>query len=445
MKKINKLFICFILLVGVFMSTFAAAGVFPYKVDTRVLDNGMKIIMIPLESPGLVAYYSIVRTGSRDEWEPGHSGFAHFFEHMMFRGTKKYPGPVYDRIMTEIGANTNAFTSDDLTAFYLIFNKDNLEKVIELEADRFQNLSYTEQAFKTEAGAVYGEYQKNLASPYSILFEKLMDTSFDIHTYKHTTMGFRKDIIAMPTMYEYSKSFFSRYYRPENVVLVITGDFNPEMTFQLIQQYYADWKSGYVRPNIVPEPEQKQERQAEVTFSGRTLPILTIAYKGPAFSVENKDVASCFILGNLAFGENSELYKKLVIQEQRVQYLSPGFDFHRDPKLLTIMSMVKKEEDVKAIQDEISLTVEKFQTTPVMMEKLEAEKNHARYSFLMNLDTPGKVADSLVRLIAITGGIKSVDGLYEIIESLSPEDIKSAAQKFLASRHRTIVVLRGGK
>lgn len=119
-----------------------AQSLFPYKHHTETLPNGLKVIMVPMESPGLVAYYSVVRTGSRDEVEPGKSGFAHFFEHMMFRGTKKYPGPVYDSLITSIGANANAYTTDDYTAYHLNFAKEDLERVIELEGDRFQNLYY---------------------------------------------------------------------------------------------------------------------------------------------------------------------------------------------------------------------------------------------------------------------------------------------------------------
>ncbi len=450
--EIFKKIIGMMLLAGVFMTTGVTAspaekstGVFPYTYQNRSLPNGLKVILIPLDNPGLVAYYSIVRTGSRDEWEPGHSGFAHFFEHMMFRGTKKYPGAVYDRLMTEMGANANAYTTDDLTAYHLVFSKENLAKVIELESDRFQNLFYEEREFKTESGAVMGEYLKSLASPYSVLEEKLMDTAFDVHTYKHTTIGFRADIEAMPTMYEYSKSFFQRYYRPENVVLLITGDFEPDSTFKMIESNYGGWQPGYITPQIKPEPEQKGERTADVTYQGRTLPILTIAYKGPALSVASKDAAACYLLSSLAFGQNSELYKKLVIQEQRVQFIAPSFSFNRDPNLIGIFAMIKDEKDINGVRDDVYRTIEQFQITPVDAVRLQAEKDNLKYSFLMDLDTAEKVAGGLARFVAVTGGIEVVDQLYALFESLTPGDIQTAAQKYLVLQHRTMIVLMGGK
>ena len=157
----------------------AAAGqVFPYRAVHQTLPNGLKTIVIPLDSPGLVTYWSVVRTGSRDEVEPGRSGFAHFFEHMMFRGTPKYPGPVYDQIVTSLGADSNAYTTDDYTAYHMTFAKEDLERVVEIESDRFQNLSYEKPAFQTEAGAVYGEYRKSITHPFSLLDEKLRDLAY---------------------------------------------------------------------------------------------------------------------------------------------------------------------------------------------------------------------------------------------------------------------------
>ena len=193
------------------MAAPASAKVFPYPYQTHTLDNGLKVYLIPMPSQGLCAYYSVGRTGSRDEGEPGHSGFAHFFEHMMFRGTEKYPAQAYDDLVTSMGADANAYTTDDYTCYHLAFSTPDLAKVIEIESDRFQHLSYAEPDFQTESGAVYGEYRKNKTQPFGVLEEKIKDTAYDVHTYKHTTIGFEKDIAAMPTMYDYSKGFFQRF------------------------------------------------------------------------------------------------------------------------------------------------------------------------------------------------------------------------------------------
>jgi zinc protease len=418
--------------------------IFPYQTYERVLSNGLKVIVIPMQNPGLVAYYSIVRTGSRDEYEPGHSGFAHFFEHMMFRGTKKYPGPVYDRIMTEMGANAKAYTSSDLTCFHIVHSKDHLDQVMELESDRFQKLDYEVADFKTEAGAVLGEYLKGLSSPWSLLREKLMETAFTTHTYRHTTIGFRQDVEAMPTMYDYSRSFFKRYYRPENVILLLVGDLNPDDTFAKVQQYYGNWQPGYVPPAIQPEPEQTAELNAELTFSGKTLPIMTIAYKAPAFQPTAKEVAASYLLGALLFGENSEIYKKLVIREQSVQFIQANFFANRDPGLFQISTMIKNENALSAIKDEIDRTIKQAQTESIAKEKLKKQQRRIRYAFLMELDTAQKTAGRLVSFLSLTGDLKSVDAFFATCDAVTPEDLQAAAQKFLVPEKRTVITLKGG-
>ncbi len=422
----------------------AAAGrIFPYRSGQEILPNGLKTIVIPLDSPGLVTYWSVVRTGSRDEVEPGRSGFAHFFEHMMFRGTQKYPGPVYDEIVTALGADSNAYTTDDYTAYHMTFAKEDLERVAEIESDRFQNLAYEKPAFQTEAGAVYGEYRKGITHPFSLLDEKLRDLAFDGHTYKHTTIGFEADIKAMPEAYEYSQSFFQRFYRPENVVLLIVGDVDPPAVMDLVRKYYGSWKPGYVPPQIVPEPPQTAERTGTVQYPGKTLPILQISYKGDAFDPDNPDYVAAILLADLAFGETSEIYRKLVLDEQKLQVLEGYVPMNRDLPLFDVIAMVKDAADLDLARDEIYRTLEHFQTTPVDAERLAQLKRRHKYGFLMNLDTPDSVAGALARPLALTGGIECVDRLYEALERATPDDILRAARKYFVPARRTVMILKG--
>ena len=422
-----------------------AKSFFPYPYTKEILPNGLTVYVIPMESPGLVAYYSVVRTGSRDEYEPGKSGFAHFFEHMMFRGTKKYPGPVYDSLITGIGADANAYTTDDYTAYHLKFAKEDLERVIELESDRFQNLSYAEREFQTEAGAVYGEYRKSVTNPFALLNEKVQDAAYDVHTYKHTTMGFEADIKRMPEGYAYSKSFYQRYYRPENVVLLIAGDIAVPATLALIRKYYGGWAKGYVPPTPGTEPAQTAERSAVVTYPGKTLPVLNIAYKGDAFDPGNRMYVAALLLGELAFGETSDLYKKLYIQEQKVDILGAGIPANRDMPLFDIVARVKNEADLDAVRDAIYATLREYQSTPVDARRLSDLKRRQRYQFLMNLDTPDRVAGGLARFAAITGGIEVVEKLYAALDAVTPEDVRAAAQRYFVPERRTVVVLKGSR
>jgi|WetSurMetagenome_2_1015567.scaffolds.fasta_scaffold41736_2 zinc protease len=422
----------------------AAEGkIFPFDYQLVQLENGFKAYLIRTPANGQISYLTIVRAGAREEWEAGRSGYAHFFEHIMFRGTEKYPN--YDAITTRIGAARNASTSLDVTQYYITAASDSLEQIVDLESDRFMNLKYSEAAFRTEAGAILGEFSQGRANPYLYLAEKLQDTAFDEHTYKHLTMGFEKDVRNMPEGYDYSISFRDRYYRPENCVLLLSGDFDRARAEQLIRKYYSPWKRGYVPPQIKPEPPQKAPREATVAFLGRTLPILTVAWKGPAWSATDKLAVAAEVLGRVAFGSNSDIYKRLLVQTQKVQSFSGAFSLNRDPNLLTVMAMVTDEHDLPMIKDEMEKTARRLRSELCDPRSLSETKSAMKYEFLMGLETPLAINFALRDIVVSTGGIEAVEDYYRTLESITAQDVKAAAAKFLMDTGRTTVTLQSAK
>ncbi|MCB0744796.1 MAG: insulinase family protein, partial [Ignavibacteriae bacterium] len=235
-RKTLHMLVFILILSGSIISAADSVKILPYKIYQQKLDNDLNVVTVPFDSPGIAAFYIVVRVGARNEVEKGVTGFAHFFEHMMFRGTDKYPKEKYSAVLKSIGASANANTSQDRTVYHMTGNAGMLELMFEIEADRFRNLHYSEHDFKTEAGAVKGEYTKNNASPYQQSFENVRNTAFDSHTYKHTTMGFLEDIVDMPNQYDYSLEFFKRYYRPEYCTIVVVGDVTPEQVVSLSEK-----------------------------------------------------------------------------------------------------------------------------------------------------------------------------------------------------------------
>lgn len=443
----NKLFYFFslgmvLMTLNLFSDTESEDKIFPYPIHKETLENGLNVYVIPMESNGLASYWTIVRTGSRDEVEKGKTGFAHFFEHMMFRGTKKYPQDVYDSIVVSLGADANAYTTDDYTAYHLNIAAEDIETVMDIESERFQNLSYAEPEFKTEAGAVYGEYRKNITNPISVLFEKLQETAYKKHTYSHTTMGYIEDILNMPNMYDYSKEFYNRFYRPENCILVIVGDVDPEKTFESVSNYFGSWEQGYQKPNIPSEPEQTQERRADVNYDGRTNPWMVLAYKGLPYDYKSKEVMADQLFASLAFGSNSELYQKLYLEEQKVIAFGSSIPNNRDQGLNLIYAQLKDKTDFSYLEEEIGKTIEKYQTQAVEIEKLNDLKKRIKYSFLMSLNSPDEVASGLANFVAVTGGLEGLETEFETMEKVTPEDIMEAAKRFVSEK-RTIVRLTG--
>jgi zinc protease len=425
------------------LSAQPAQKIFPYDYSQEDLPNGLRLITVPTDYPNIVAVYIIVQTGSRNEIEPGLTGFAHLFEHLMFRGTPNITPQQYDRTLNKMGAASNASTSDDFTVYHTTFSKEDLDTVLTMEADRFQHLKFAEPEFKTESLAVLGEYNKNSSSPFSKLNEALRDTAYDRHTYKHTTMGFLKDIQDMPNQYQYSLKFFDRYYRPEYTTIIVVGDVQPKAVRAMVDKHFGEWKQGSYHPDVPVEPPQDGPRSKHVDWPSPTLPLITIAYKGPAYTDSAKDTAALETLADLAFSQTSDLYQKLVVQEQRVDSIFANASSERDPGLFTIGARVKKVEDLDYVRDQILVTVKQFQEKPPDAARLERIRKRLRYQLALSMDNSDTIAAILSQYVALRRTPDTLNKLFEQYQSLTPEDVQQAAAKYLIEKTRTIVTLTG--
>ncbi len=419
----------------------AANDIFPYTTRQETLDNGLKLVVIPYDSPGTVAYFTVVRTGSRQEVEPGHSGFAHFFEHMMFRGTEKYSTDAYNEVLKRMGADSNAFTTDDYTNYYIIGPAAELETMMDIESDRFKNLRYGENDFRREALAVLGEYNKNASSPFLPMYERMRELAFHKHTYRHTTLGFLKDIKAMPDHYDYSLSFFDRYYRPENSILLLVGDTDPATVFAKAKRYYGDWKKGYRAAEIESEPHQTEAQEGHIGWPAPIRPHLMVGYRAPAFSADSVDTAALDLLGQLLFSESAPLYQKLVVDEQWVDFVEGSYSDHRDPYLFTIFSRIKSEDLLPKVRAAIEEHIQGLQRRPVREERLERIQSHLRYSFAYSLDSPGSIAFTIANYLSLTGDPGTVNRVYEQYQKVTPADIQRLASELFRTDRQTLVTL----
>jgi zinc protease len=418
-----------------------AAPIFPYPVRKTVLDNGLSILSVPFDSPGIVAYYTVVRTGSRNEVEKGLSGFAHFFEHMMFRGTEAYSAEKYNEVLKSLGADFNAFTENDWTCYHMTIPASSLATAVEIEADRFQNLKYDEPSFQKEARAVLGEYNKGASSPSLKLREALEDTAFTTHTYKHTTIGFLADIRNMPGQFAYSKTFFDRWYRPENCTIVVAGDVEHARLVSLVRRYYGDWKRGTAQVTIPVEPPQSAPRSAHLTWPVPTLATLCLGYHIPAADPANPDTAALGALAQALFGETSPLYHDLVLQKQTVVMLDAEPQSRRDPGLFTIVARVRRPGDMDAVRKRITAVLAEAATTPVDPARLGTIKAHLRYEFAGSLESADDVAGAVGEAIAATGTSDSINALYAAYDRLTPADLKRVAKRYFQPANQTVITL----
>src|SRR5512140_2761278 len=419
----------------------AAADILPFKATEKTLPNGLKVIVVPTGFPNIVSLQIPVQTGSRNEVEPGKSGFAHFFEHMMFRGTKAYPPEKYQAIVTRSGARQNAYTTDDYTNYHTTFPKEDLETMLKVEADRFQNLEYGESEFKTEARAVLGEYNKNSANPSQKLFEVTRDKAYDVHTYKHTTMGFLKDIEDMPNQFAYSKTFFSRWYRPEHTTVIVAGDVQPAETIRLVEKYWGGWKKGSHSVTVPQEPPAKGPVTAHVPWPSDTLPWISVAFHGPAFSETKKDLPALDALLDLSFGPTSDLYKKLVEKEQKLDALQPGVGINEDPSLVRVVARLKKGTDAVYIRDEVLRTFAALRDEPVDAKLLAEVKSNGRYGLVRGLDDTERIASLLARFVRLRRSYGTLNAYYRLTDSLTPADLQAAARTYLTDANLVVTTL----
>lgn len=417
------------------------ADVFPFKIHEHTLANGLRIVAVPYQSPGIVSLYLVVRTGSRDEVEAGHSGFAHFFEHMMFRGTSRYPTEKYNEVLKRMGADANAYTDDDKTVYHITGPATGFATMVELEADRFQNLKYSEDAFRTEALAVLGEYNKSASNPFLALHEKLRETAFTRHTYQHTTLGFLRDIQAMPGYYEYSLRFFDRFYRPDNVVAIVVGDVAPDKVFVVMTQHFSEWKKGYQAPAVPAEPPQTEPRSAHVTWPTATRPYVMIGYRADAFSTASPDFPALDVISELLFSEAAPLYQELVVEKQWADFISGGAEDHRDPYLFTITARAKDEGLLPKVRAAIDEHLAGLRSGPVEAARIERIKSHLRYRFALSLDSPDEIADRIAHYIGLTGSVQTINELFRQYEAVTAADVHRVATRVFRDAGKTVVTL----
>lgn len=418
-----------------------AEDILPYEATETTLDNGLKIIIVPTGFPNLVSLQIPMQTGSRNEVEEGKSGFAHFFEHMMFRGTDTFPTEKYQEIVTRAGARQNAYTTDDYTNYHVTFAKEDLEKMLEIEADRFQHLNYSESDFKTEALAVLGEYNKNVANPIRKLFEVQRDAAYTTHTYKHTTMGFIEDIEDMPNEFAYSKTFFDRFYRPEYATVMLVGDVNPQEAIPLVTKYFGGWQRGSYASSIPAEPPANGPIYNHLHWDTPAPPLVAVAFHGPAFSETENDSAAMDMVLNLNFGSTSDLYKRLIHEEQKVDLLAALNAEDEDPSLINIIARVKDPADVTYVRDAILETCAAARLAPVAATRLAEAKSNLRYSFAAGLDSTDAVASMLARYVRFDRSYGSVNALFRLYDQLTPEQLQQSARKYFTDKNLSVTTI----
>ena len=255
-------------------------------------------------------------------------------------------------------------------------------------------------------------------------------------------MGFIKDIEDMPNQYDYSLTFYRRYYRPEYTSIIVVGDVTRDRALALTKQHFGQWKRGDYSPAIPPEPPQNAARSAHLDWPSPTLPYLVVAFHGPAYSDEKKDKAALDLLLPVAFGENSDLYQRLVLKEQKVDLLMPSFDDAADPELFSVYARIKDPKDLKDVQEQVLHTFQRFTQELVPQSKLDQTRSRARYGTALAWDSSEGIASFLAGYVGLRRTPATIDKLFVLYDKITPEDLRDMARTYFTEAQRTIVTLK---
>ncbi len=417
-----------------------SSGAFPYAIKTATLPNGLRVAVVKTEHEGMFSLKEVVGVGSRDEVEPGHSGFAHFFEHMMFRGTKRFPADARSELLTGLGVNEGGSTTDDFTIYTLTGPASALPQVLELEGDRYQNLEYGVPAFKTEAKAVLGEYNKSFSSPAMTTWEALRGLAFDEHPYEHTVIGFKADIEKMPERYAYAQQFFKRFYTPDNTLLVIAGDVDADAVLALVEGRFGSWQGKRATTKARAEPAQKQARSVALTWPAPTQASAHVAWKVPSAS-EPRTEALLEVLSAYLFAESSPLVKGLVIEQQKVEGLDTWWRATRDPGLFPIHYRLREGATHDDVIARVQAALDEIAAAKVDAERFDDVKSHVRYALLMGLTSADNVAGAVGWTAGLDLDAGRVARVLEAVDALTPADLSALVKKSFAKERRTVVTL----
>jgi zinc protease len=415
------------------------------NIQQRTLGNGLRLLMVEDHSAPVINLQLWYHVGSKDE-KPGRTGFAHLFEHLMFKGSAHIGPDEHSRIIEAAGGFDNAYTNDDVTVYWETFPANYLERVIWLEADRMGSLNVDEANFKSEREVVKEERRVSVENrPYGLVFEDLAALAFTVHPYKHTTIGSMVDL--NQASLEDVRSFHSTYYRPDNAAMVIVGDVDPKEAVAWTEKYF----SGIPKPSTpvprltVREPPQKAERRSTKWYGSQSpLPAIVETYHMPAEFTP--DSYPLILASNiLSGGESSRLYRKLVYEDQIAVQTAGIGNFTEDPNLFIIFAILNPGKSVPQSESVLEVIQDGMRNQLVEPKELEKAKNQQISTYILGRRTDQQKADAIGRAAVIGHDTGLVDTSLGHFLDVTAADIERVAKHYFDKSQRTVMLIEPPK
>src|ERR1700678_696261 len=414
----------------------------PPKLDytKHVLANGLEVILLENHSVPAINLQIWYHVGSKDE-RPGRTGFAHLFEHLMFKGSAHVPAEEHSRTIEAVGGFDNAETNDDSTDFFETFPSNYLERVLWLEADRMGSLNVSEANFLSEREVVKEERRLRVENqPYGYIQEDLRAEAFTVHGYHHTPIGSMDDL--NKATIQDVRDFFNTYYKPNDATMVIVGDFDSAQALAWTKKYFDGIPaSAKPIPRLNnPEPVQTAERDVSKTYSNTPLPAVVIGYKVPAKYAPDAyplDLASNILAG----GESSRLYQTLVYKEQ-IAVQAAGFgNFSEDPNLFWAFAIMNQGHSAEEGKKSIIAVLDELKDKPVDSTELAKAKNQEIAGFILGRDTNEKKAVALAEAAVIGKDPGLANTELDHYLTATPADIQRVAKDYFQSTRATVLIV----
>ena len=417
------------------------AAVRPPRLDYTMttLDNGLKVVFLEDHSTPIVHLQIWYHVGSKNE-RPGRTGFAHFFEHMMFKGSKNVEPEGHPSYISSVGGQSNAYTTEDATVFWETVPAQYLPLVLWLEADRMASLKIDESAFKKEREVVKEERRMRIENqPYGRLQEIISDQSFTVHPYKHPVIGSMQDLDAASV--NDVRDFWQTYYVPNNATAVLVGDFEPKEALRLVTQYLGRVpKSDKPVPRDIPkEPAQTKEKRVTI-HDDWPLPAVVVAhhitYDG------NPDSYPLHIASKiLSDGQSSRIYRKLVYEKRIALAAFGGGNIIEDPNLFFAVAIVQPrhttDEAANALIDEL----DRLRNEPVSAAELQQAKNQFARDYILSRETDQQKAEQLGHAVVIHNDVRTADGEFDIFQNTTAADVQRVAQTYFTPENRLVLTI----
>ncbi len=413
------------------------------KYYEKTLDNGLKIVAVPLNNGSNVISTDIFyNVGSRDEIM-GKSGIAHMLEHLNFKSTKNLKAGEFDTIVKGFGGVNNASTGFDFTHYYIKSSSKNMSKSLELYADLMENLTLKDEEFQPERDVVAEERRwRTDNSPMGYLYFKLFNNVFTYHPYHWTPIGFMDDI--QNWTIEDIRDFHSTYYQPKNAIILVTGDIDKDTVFDETTKYFKDIKNLKDIPSKIHTVEPKQDGAKRIIIhKDSQVEILAMSYHIPDFNHEDQ-VALSALSELLSSGKSSRL-NELLIDKKHLSNSVYAYNMElKDPGVYLFMAMCNPGVEATDVEKEILSVIEDIKKGKIKQKELDKIKINTKADFIFSLESSTSVAN-LYGSYLIRGNIKPLLEYEQSIENLKLEDIVDVAKKYLNTKNSTTVILKGNK